>query len=93
MMRKSFQYDRVLFVVAAGILLALQMSYWWYTVDDAYISYRYAENAAKGLGFVFNPGERVEGFTNFLWTLLLAVAFKLGADTVIASKILGAAFE
>jgi len=28
--------------------------------------------ADKGHGLVFNPGERVEGFSNFLWVLELA---------------------
>ena len=40
--------------------------------DDAFISFRYAENLAQGNGLVFNPGEHVEGYTNFLWTVLLA---------------------
>src|SRR6266571_4156489 len=43
-----------------------------YQVDDAFIVYRYAANLAHGYGFVFNPGERVEGVTCFLWTLFLA---------------------
>jgi arabinofuranosyltransferase len=42
-----------------------------YQADDAYIVYRYATNLANGLGFVFNPGKRVEGVSCFLWTLLL----------------------
>jgi len=45
--------------------------------DDALISFQYARNVAGGLGFVFNPGERVEGFTNFLWTALLALVHPL----------------
>ncbi|MCA9617965.1 MAG: hypothetical protein KC731_03025 [Myxococcales bacterium] len=61
-----------------------------HTVDDAFISYRYAENFAKGLGLVYNAGERIEGYTNFLWTVLLGVAIKLGLDPVGAAKILGA---
>lgn len=60
-----------------------------YTVDDAYISFRYAENAAKGHGFVFNPGEKVEGYTDFLWVVLLMGLHWLGANTVLAAKILG----
>jgi len=40
--------------------------------DDAYISFRYAKNLLQGHGLVFNVGERVEGYTNFLWTVLLA---------------------
>ena len=39
--------------------------------DDAYISFRYVENALIGRGLVFNPGERVEGYTNFLWVIEL----------------------
>lgn len=49
------------------------------TFDDAFVSFRYAENLASGNGLVFNPGERVEGYSNFLWTLLLVVPTLLGA--------------
>jgi len=41
--------------------------------DDAYISYRYAQNLARGHGLVFNPGERVEGYSNLLYVLLLTL--------------------
>lgn len=60
-----------------------------FTIDDAYISFRYAENLANGHGLVYNLGERVEGYTNFLWTLLLALAARLGAPTEAAAKVLG----
>ena len=43
--------------------------------DDAYISYHYAENLAAGKGLVFNPGERVEGYSNLLYVLLMVPAF------------------
>ena len=46
--------------------------------DDAYISYRYANNLLAGLGLVFNAGERVEGYTNFLWTLWITPGLALG---------------
>ena len=42
--------------------------------DDAMISMRYAWNFAHGRGLVWNRGVRVEGYTNFLWTLLLSAA-------------------
>jgi hypothetical protein len=45
--------------------------------DDAFISYRYALNLVEGKGLVFNAGERVEGYSNFLWTLWCAVALVL----------------
>lgn len=46
-----------------------------YGTDDAYISYRYAQNLVHGAGLVFNLGERVEGYSNFLYVLLLTPAF------------------
>lgn len=45
--------------------------------DDAYISFRYARNFAEGNGLVWNLGERVEGYTNFLWTLLIGVLHRV----------------
>ena len=59
--------------------------------DDAMISMRYARNLAEGHGLVFNPGERVEGYTNFLWVLLAAVAIKLGLDPLLTTRIVGVA--
>ncbi|MBZ0264400.1 hypothetical protein K8I28_07000, partial [bacterium] len=57
-------------------------------VDDAFISFRYAENFTNGHGLVFNPGERVEGYTNFLWVLLFSAGFKMGFSAeVFASMI------
>jgi hypothetical protein len=44
------------------------------TIDDAYITFRYARNLLAGQGLVFNPGERVLGTTTPLFTLVLAAA-------------------
>lgn len=46
--------------------------YWW-LYDDAMVSMRYARNLAQGIGLVWNVGERVEGYTNFLWTIYMAL--------------------
>lgn len=43
------------------------------TIDDAYITFRYARNILEGLGFVYNAGERVLGTTTPLYTLLMAM--------------------
>jgi hypothetical protein len=40
--------------------------------DDAYITYRYAENLAKGKGLVYNTGERVFGCSSPLYCVWLA---------------------
>jgi arabinofuranosyltransferase len=42
--------------------------------DDDMVSMRYAWNFSHGLGLVWNPGERVEGYTNLLMTLFMALA-------------------
>jgi arabinofuranosyltransferase len=60
-----------------------------FTVDDSYISYRYARNLVDGLGLVYNAGERIEGYTNFLWTLILAGGIALGVDPNVTVKVLG----
>ena len=49
-----------------------------WTSDDAYISFRYADNFVRGLGLVYNAGERVEGYSNFLWTLWCSLGLRLG---------------
>ena len=58
--------------------------------DDAYISFRYAANYLSGHGLVYNYAERVEGYTNFLWVMLLAL-FKgvFGADFLFFSRVAG----
>ena len=38
---------------------------------------------------VFNPGQRVEGYTSLLWVLVLGTAAKLGWHPVFVSKVLG----
>ena len=60
--------------------------------DDAYISFRYARNLAEHGQLVFNLGERVEGYTNFLWTVLLAGGMVLGLSPVVFSRLLGVMF-
>ncbi len=58
-------------------LLAWLASVAWFLTDDAFISFRYTRNLIEGNGLVFNPGERVEGYTNFLWILELAALWAL----------------
>ena len=59
------------------VLLAWLSSVAWFLTDDAFISFRYTRNLLEGHGLVFNPGERVEGYTNFLWILELAAIWGL----------------
>jgi hypothetical protein len=61
--------------------------------DDAMISMRYAWNLAHGHGLVWNPGERVEGYSNLLQTLLMAalIAGFGKSGGVLAVQVMGVA--
>ena len=77
-------------VLAATALFAVQvLHYRTYLLDDAYISLRYAHNLAEGNGPVWNVGERVEGYTNLLWTLLLAALMSAGLDPARSAELPG----
>ncbi len=60
----------------------------WFS-DDALISFRYAQNLVAGHGLVYNIGERVEGYTNFLWTILAALVLVLQRDPVFWAYVAG----
>ncbi len=59
------------------------------TVDDTFIAMRYAQNLMRGNGLVFNAGERVEGFSNPLWILIISFCTFLPIDLLVAIKGLG----
>lgn len=80
-------------IIAAALFVVMLVNVFPFGVDDSFIFYRYAENIANGQGFRFNPGEMPgEGFTSWLWTLVLSVVHFLGLSTVTASKIMGILF-
>ncbi|MBI4519076.1 MAG: hypothetical protein HY699_25075 [Deltaproteobacteria bacterium] len=70
-------------IAAAVFLVARQAPMTWqqrWVQDDAYVSFRYAHNLVRGHGLVYNPGARVEGYSNFLWTVLAALPLARGAS-------------
>jgi hypothetical protein len=73
------------------LALASTAPWWGLLIDDAYISFRYAYHLAHGHGLVFQPGERVEGFTNLSWTLLAALGIKLGISPLWLMPLAGTA--
>jgi hypothetical protein len=79
-----------LVAVAAAVLIAHSLV-WNFVTDDAFISFVYSRNLARHGQLVFNLGERVEGYTNFLWTVLLAGLLKLGLAPELTSRVLGTA--
>src|ERR1700704_4151585 len=77
--RSAFGILLAAFVVYAGVFIyrtsfVVRGERYFSLFDDAMISMRYARNLAHGYGLVWNPGgEHVEGYTNFLWVLGMAV--------------------
>src|SRR4051812_5043075 len=78
----------ILTLAAAALLLHIAHFY-PYVVDDAFISLRYAERFIHGQGLTWNDGERVEGYSNLLWILLVSGLGVLGMDLVDATLLLG----
>ena len=62
--------------------------------DDAFITFRYSQHLAQGYGAVWNLHDdiRVAGYTDPLWMLLIALAYKFGIEPTISSSILGLLF-
>ncbi len=79
--------------IALTLLTCLIFSYnvhkHYFLGDDAFISFRYASNLVKGCGPVWNCGERVEGYTNFLWVILMAAGMKMSIKPEIFSNVIG----
>ncbi|TSA26567.1 MAG: tetratricopeptide repeat protein [Ignavibacteriales bacterium] len=66
---KIFAYGLLSIIIALFISNMLDVRF---IQDDAYTSLRYVKNILDGKGLVFNEGERVEGYTNFLWIMILS---------------------
>src|SRR2546426_4499399 len=77
-------------VGASPVLLLPHAHMHGFLTDDSFISFRYARNLSHGFGLVFNPGaERVEGYSNFSWVLVLAGLDRLGVPPERAAPVLG----
>lgn len=76
-------------IVIAGLAFLAHAWRYRFTQDDAYISLQYAHNLVEGHGLVFNRGEAVEGYSNFTWTMLLALFLKLGWPALEVARAVG----
>jgi hypothetical protein len=80
------------FVLGMGLLVFFWLAarLFAFTIDDAYITFRYARNLADGLGPTYNPAPpRAEGYSTFLWMLLMILPHRLGLEVALAAKGLG----
>lgn len=78
--KRYYFYLLLIIYFAYSVVVILRSSFIMHGVryfslfDDEMISMRYAQNFARGYGLIWNPGgEKVQGFTNLLWTLYMAV--------------------
>lgn len=78
-------------LVALALFAAWRVATRAWLCDDSFISLRYVENLVHGHGLVYNPGERVEGYTSFLWVVGLAGLVVLGIPPEGAALLLGVA--
>ncbi|MCB9030122.1 MAG: hypothetical protein H6619_03660 [Deltaproteobacteria bacterium] len=75
--KASYKPIHYIFLLLILLVYLINVQHYSFLGDDAFISFRYAKHFARGDGLVWNLGEAVEGYTNFLWVLILAFGMKL----------------
>jgi hypothetical protein len=78
-------------LVAAAIIVLACLYISPFIPDDAYISFRYAENLVHGHELAFNPGEPLEAYSNFFWILISAALYWMGFSLPVVTPPLGLA--
>jgi len=80
----------IAYAAVASVALLILTVFPKLTVDDAYISFRYAENLARHGEFTFNVGEDpVEGYTGALLPLGIALALRIGMSPEPVTHLIG----
>lgn len=68
-----------LLIICLLIFLFILIKTAW-VCDDAYISFRTADNLIKGYGLTWNVNERVQTYTNPLWMFVVAGVYSLTGE-------------
>lgn len=79
----------ILTALATLLLLAHAAYYYPFLSDDALISLRYADRLLEGHGLTWTDGHPVEGYSNLLWILLVALLGLFRMDLILAARLLG----
>jgi len=89
--RKSPYLFFALLVLASVIVLLLNCTQIWsFTIDDAFITFRYSKNVVMGIGPTFNgTGLHAEGYTSFLWMLVMTLPHFLNFGVESFAKLAG----
>ena len=68
---KKYSTQNIVYIaIAIGCAVFFLNQLWEFYHDDTYIVLTYSRNLLEGNGLVWNPGERTEGYTTFLWVVL-----------------------
>ena len=78
-----------LVVVVGTVLLLVSLIRTAWLSDDAYISFRTADNILHGYGPVWNVDERVQAYTHPLWLAVCTLAFGLTGNVFYTAIVLG----
>src|SRR5687768_13988489 len=83
-MRKFYSYLYLPILLITGISVVF---YFNFTAEDAYITYRYAENWVNIGALVYNEGEPINAMTSPLHAMLSAALFFVTGNTVLSNKV------
>jgi arabinofuranosyltransferase len=87
---------RVALCAGAAVALLVGWDVFWFECDDAYIAFRYVSASQLGWGYTWNPPpfRPVEGYTSFLWVVLLDAVWRVfGAEPPVAANRLALLFS
>ena len=88
-MRKFYYYLHLPILIIVSISAIF---YFNFTAEDAYITYRYAENWVNIGSLVYNEGEPINAMTSPVHALLSAALFFATGQTVLSNKIIALLF-
>ncbi len=86
------QNNTTLFIAISVLAIIVSIVYSYklkWLGDDIFIALRYVQNFVSGNGLVYNKGERVEGFTDFFWIMLISFFTWLKRDPLVTVQVLG----
>ena len=83
-MTKFYYYLHLSILILIGVSAFF---YFNFTAEDAYITYRYAENWVNLGSLVYNEGEPINAMTSPLHAVLSAAFFSVTGNTVLSNKI------
>jgi len=81
--------QKLLAALAFIIAIAILLNNLGFYHDDSFITLRYARNFLAGEGIVWNSGEYVQGYSNFLMLAAVSALGVMEIDLVVASQIIG----